>query len=299
MHWDDLKIFLALSRHGSLSAAARNLGVNQTTISRRLARLEAEAGFKLTHRTGTRLTLSPEGLEFAQEANAVEEAILKLESQTGHKQKPGGSVKITAVESLINGILLPRLPAFRNQYPDIELTLHGSNSNLEIRRLEADIGIRLARPTHGNMIMVKLGDIGFALYGTSTMKRYSEKHGLQNSNWAAYDDSLEDVPEMQWIRHSYPDAPVMTRSHSAATLATILGQGQSIGLLPCFLGDQQEDLYRLSGSHPVLFREAWLVSHPDRQETPRLKAAVSWIRSSFRQKQNSLSGSLPEANQTV
>ncbi|MEP4189681.1 MAG: LysR family transcriptional regulator, partial [Sneathiella sp.] len=165
-NWNDLKYFLAVRRHGTLSAAAHILAVNQTTVSRRLQRLEQQTHQKLLHRSGTSFSLTPDGIRFANYAEKVEDAVQHLENSLGPTLSVQGPLKITAVESLINQIFLPALPAFQEEHPHIELNLFGSSSNLEIGRLEADIGVRLARPTSGPMITVKLGTLGFAVYGT-------------------------------------------------------------------------------------------------------------------------------------
>lgn len=290
MNWNDLKYFLAVRRHGTLSAAANTLAVNQTTVSRRLKRLEQQTHQKLLHRSGASFSLTPDGIRFAGYAEKVEDAVQHLESSLGPTLSVQGPLKITAVESLINQIFLPALPAFHEKHPHIELNLFGSSTNLEIGRLEADIGVRLARPTSGRMITVKLGTLGFAVYGTAVMADKVRKTGPQNVPWALMDTAFETLPEMQWVHTSYPDIPILFRSHSATTLAQFIGQGQAIAILPCFLGDQQEDLQRVTGSPPVLYREAWLVCHQDLFEAPRVKAGITWLKSIFNEQRKQLNG---------
>lgn len=290
MNWNDLKYLITVHREGTLSAASKVLNVNQTTVSRRLQKLEMDLGAPLFHRTGGTYILTREGQQALTQAEKAEDAFLKLEKQASSTQLIQGPLKITAVDSIINDILLPALPSLMSDHPSLEVNLHGASGNLEISKFEADIAIRLARPDSGTMIVSKLCNIGFSIFGTKDMKQKAITTNLEALPWAIYDDQLSQLPEMQWLNASYPDAAVSFKSSSASTLSNIICGGMAIGILPCFLGETQPNLTRLSGPHPILTREAWMVMHSDAYKTRRVRAGVEWIRAVFHTNESGLRG---------
>ncbi len=290
MNWDDLKYLLAVHRKGTLSAASLELGVNQTTVTRRLVKLEQNLGSSLLQRSNGKLALTPEGHHALQFIENAEEAFFRLEKSLKQTGGVKGLLKITAVDSLIDEILIPALPVLLENHPDLQITFHGSSSNLQISKFEADIAIRLARPKTGMMIISKLSEIGFAIYGNPELKKKSEQLGLQNVPWVAYDDALSTIPEMQWLITSYPDVNICVKSLTATSLSKALVRIPAAGILPCFLGDSSPELVRISGKQPILTREAWLVAHQDTNQLPRLRAATSWLKSTFLEKSDLIKG---------
>lgn len=290
MNWDDLKYLLAVHRKGTLSSASLDLGVNQTTVSRRIEKLEQSLSTSLLQRSEGKLTLTPEGQQALQFAESAEETFFRLEQSFRQTGGLKGSLKITAVDSLIDEILIPALPTLQKEHPNLQVTFYGSNSNLQINKFEADIAIRLARPETGTMIVSKLTEFGFALYGSPEMKKQSEQRGLQNVPWVAYDDTLGPIPEMQWLLASYPDVAICLKSLTAISLSKALAHNLAVGILPCFLGDRRPGLVRISGNQPILTREAWLVVHQDTYQLPRLRTAISWLKSTLLDNRNLVSG---------
>lgn len=290
MNWDDLKYLLAVHRNGTLSAASQELGVNQTTVTRRLVKLEQNLGSSLLQRSDGKLTLTPEGHHALQFIESAEEAFFRLENSLKQTGGVKGSLKITAVDSLIDEILLPALPTLLKDHPDLQITFYGSSSNLQISKFEADLAVRLARPKTGTMVISKLSEIGFAIYGNPELKKESEQRGLQNVSWVAYDDALSSIPEMQWLMTSYPDVNICLKSLTATSLSKAIEHIPAAGILPCLLGDACRGLVRISGRQPILTREAWLVAHQDTYHLPRLRAATSWLKATFLEKRNLVNG---------
>jgi DNA-binding transcriptional LysR family regulator len=197
-------------------------------------------------------------------------------------------VRITAVESLINQIIMPSLSEFQESHPNIELSLIGSSENLGIDRFEADIAVRLARPTSGAMTIRKLADIGFSVYHH---RSHNDKAPDTDAPvWAVYDKIYEDLPEMKWIRTNCPDAHIGLRCPSAASILNAVLHTKMSGILPCFMGDAHPDLIRLSGEKPILYREAWIATHPDLYQTQRIQAGFDWLKATFFAQQKRLRG---------
>jgi DNA-binding transcriptional LysR family regulator len=281
MNWNDLRYLLAVCREGSLSAAGKKLGVNQTTVSRRLQCLEQSLGHPLLNRDGGRPVLTGIGRDIFRQAEAVEIRLIQMERQAMEPAEVAGPLTITAVESLISDCLMPKLPDLLSQYPNLQVTLLGCNDNLQVSRREADIAIRLTRPEKGHMLISKLCNMGFCIYGTKELASRAAAAGLTDIPWAAYDSSMTDLPEMRWLQNSYPNVRVVFRGNSAAVIETVLVQGLAVALLPCYLGDCNTELVRLSGAHPVLSREAWLLTPAETARSARLSAGTAWIRNTI------------------
>jgi DNA-binding transcriptional LysR family regulator len=152
MNWDDLRYILAIARAGTLAAAARQLGVNQTTVTRRLAAAEAAMGARLFERVEARLYPTKAGETAIARAAQVEAEVRALESGITHDDAaPAGLVRLTAVPILVNRFIIPALPRFHATYPRIELELIAEARNVSLSRREADIALRLARPEQGGI----------------------------------------------------------------------------------------------------------------------------------------------------
>lgn len=290
MNWNDLKYLLAVHRKGTLSAASIELGVNQTTVARRLSKLEKNIGVSLLQRTAGSLALTIEGLKALDYIEAAEDELFKLEKLLKQDREIRGALKITAVDSVIDGLLMPGMADLLSKHPDLQLTFQGSTTNLNIDKFEADIAIRLARPQSGSMIISKLSEIGFAVYGPPMIAGRGLKNGLNSVPWVAFDDNLSNIPEMKWLAASYPDVQICLRSHTATSLAKALESTPAVGILPCFLGGENRNLIRLSGDQPILSREAWLITHQDTYQTPRIRAAIAWLKMLFSTNRDWLNG---------
>lgn len=276
MNWDDLRFVVEIGRAGTLAAAARHLRVDQTTVARRLRALEDELGAALFERGDGRWQPTAIGTDVLQRAGRIEEDVTALlrvaEAGAG---AVSGLVRVTAVGTLIGDYLAPRLAGLYARHPDLSIELIASNDNLNVARREADIAIRLARPTRGDILIRKLADSGFAVYGASRQGRGAA------SDWVAYLDDLAHTPEMQVLESLRGDGRIRLRSDSLRGLMGAVADGIGCGILPCFLADAEPGLRRLSGPQPVLSREIWLLIHPDARQQARVAATADWLAECF------------------
>lgn len=276
MNWDDLRFVVEIGRAGTLAAAARRLKVDQTTVARRLRALEEELGAALFERGAGHWQPTAVGKDVLQRAGRIEEDVTALlrvaEAGAG---TVNGLVRVTAVGTLIADYLAPRLTGLYARHPDLSIELIASNNNLNVARREADIAIRLARPTRGDFLIRKLADSGFAVYG-------SARHGQDAANdWVAYLDDLAHTPEMQALESLRGDGRIRLRSGNIRGLMRAVAGGIGRGILPCFLADPEPGLQRLSGPEPVLNREIWLLVHPDARQQARVAATADWLAECF------------------
>ena len=292
MNWDDLKYLLALSRGGTLTAAAESLGVNQTTVSRRLERLESALGVALYERVDQHFLLTPEGEGALKWASQMEQSALTLTQQLMNEtQAPEGTVRVTSVPLFIANVIAPHLQQFHQRYPKIRVELVGADSDLNLSRREADLAIRFARPTKGQMVIKKLGELGFAAY-VSTAKQ-SDELALNDYSWVGYDEKLQHFPEAQWLANLVPPEQWGATATDVASLIELVQSGLAAAVLPCISGDASKDLIRLTGENPVSFREIWLLSHPESRKARRIQLFSEWLQDLIQTQEKRLLGYLP------
>lgn len=273
MNWDDLRFLVTLGREGTLAAAARRLGVDQTTVARRLRALEERLGTPLFERGDGLWRPTAVGGRVLERAGRIEEDVAGITrlAEAG-AAAVGGVVRITAVSALIGEWLVPRLPGLYARHPQLCVDLVATNDNLNVARREADIAIRMARPASGDFLIRKLADVGFALYGAARGDL-----PVRAGDWVAYNEDLDHTPEMRRLQAMLGDGRIRLRCNSLRGLVHAVAGGIAHGLLPCFVADADPRLVRLSGPEPVLSRESWMLIHPDARPLARVAAMADWL----------------------
>src|SRR5260221_5323689 len=203
LDWDDLRHFLAIARQGSLSAAARSLSVRQSTMGRRLAALEERSGAKLLQRTPRGYVLTPTGEAILGNVERIESEALAVERViTGKDVKLEGTIRVTAVETLAVEILTPIFHAFQEAYPGIALDLVTDARNLSLTRREAEVALRLTRPTQQELVARRVTDFSVGIYAAQS---YLDRHGMPDLTAGApghprilVQEDLLQMPGIQW-----------------------------------------------------------------------------------------------------
>src|SRR5215831_19834926 len=163
--WEDVRFFVALARHGSLSAAARSLTVNHATVARRLAALEQTLATKLFKRRPTGYELTPAGRSALEAADAMEGAAAAL-ARLEPDAALSGLVRITAVPSLAEAFLLPRLAPLQQQHPALDLEIMAERRPISLQRHQSDIALRLGRPERGDLLARCVARVAYRFYAT-------------------------------------------------------------------------------------------------------------------------------------
>ena len=273
MEWGDFRVLLAIARGGTLAAAARRLGVDQTTVARRLAAAEAALGTRLFERVEGALRPTKPGEVALDRAARIEREVEALEQGiAGTDAEPAGLVRLTAVPIIVNRLLIPALPALWASHPRIRVELVAEARNLSLTRREADIALRLSRPESGGAALAKrLGYLDYAVYAPRGRAR-------DPLPWITYEEGLCHLPQARWIAAAAGDsapAPLAVSDAEAIVHAMHAGLGKS--LLPCFVGDRDAGLRRLGTAEAVLRRELWLLTHGELRHHGRIAAVVGWI----------------------
>ncbi len=274
LDWDDLRYVLVLSRTGRLARAARQLHVNETTVARRIARVEKVLGSRLFERVNGALKTTEIGLAAVQRAEQIEVGVDEVRNAaSGADARAAGSVRLTAIPMLLNRILLPALPALLEANPLLQLQLVAEPRNLRLANREADIALRLARADKEHRTIARrIGELAYAVYGPAAVPSRALP-------WITY-DNLSVLPHVKWIEDAIKQAPeagtrLAVNDSDVVVHAIRAGLGRS--LLPSCIADREPGLSRLSGRKPVLTRELWLLVHPELRHLARIKAVVGWI----------------------
>jgi DNA-binding transcriptional LysR family regulator len=286
LDWDDLHSFLAIVRHGSLSAAARALGVQQTTMGRRLAALERNAGATLLLRTPRGYVLSPAGEAILGNVERIEAEALAVERRiTGRDVRLEGTVRLTTVNSLAAEVLSPIFAGLREKHPGILLDVVTDTRSLSLTRREADVALRLARLPQSDLVVRKVGTVAMGLYAA---RGYLDRYGMPDfaagvagHHVVLLAQELMGVPEMEWFVGITPQAVPALRSNSRYGLRAAALAGMGIVCLARYLGDTT-DLVRLSPPSPPPVRELWLAVHNDIRHTPRVRAVTDFLAAGLR-----------------
>lgn len=273
MDWDDLRTFLAIARHGTLSAAGRALGVSQPTMGRRLAAMEARSGAQLLRRTPDRYLLTPLGESVLGNAERIEAEVLAAERViSGHDIALEGKVRLTTVDTLAARIFVPALARLQREHPGIRVELLSETRQLNLARREADIAIRMA-PFEGQEVVTrKLGTLGMAFYAARGYDAARRPHRI-----VTVLDDLAHLPEAIWLREHFPDAEVALQSNSREAHLRAALSGMGVACLVCYRADRRSDLVRLRPDLPLLRRDIWLGVHRDMRRMPRIRAVMDAI----------------------
>ena len=284
MKWDDMKLLLAIARNETLSAAARALGVNQTTVARRLEALESGLETRFFSRSATGLHPTAIGERALDHALRAEQEMLAVEKLALHSEAAeSGVVRISTLDGLIADVLMPRLADFRATCPDIRLELIASMGNVSLSRREADIALRLNRPAQDLAVTRKVAELGFAVYG----RRDQPAEALP---WLAYDEMMAHLPEARAaIAMMAGEAPVLATNYPRA-LRQAVRQGLGRAMLGCYVGDADPALVRLNGPDPVVRRPLWLMVHPEVRHSARVARVVDWLDDIWRHDGGRLAG---------
>jgi DNA-binding transcriptional LysR family regulator len=273
--WEDIRHFVALAREGTLSAAARTLGVDHATVARRVAALETSTGLKLVDRRARTTTLTEDGKRMATVAAPMEEAAFAL-GRAAQAAKPGidGEVSISAPPNFASSVIAPQLIRLRHLHPGIRLKLIGEKRRASLSRREADVALRLLRPLEAGLFVRKIGSFGFSLYGAPA---YLEKTPPHAFAFIGYDASMAESPQEVWLSTIIGEREVVLRTNDLETQVAAARSGLGIAALPHYLGDSDPRLQRHVVTQKPISRDVWLVVHHDLRQVPAVRAVMEFL----------------------
>jgi molybdate transport repressor ModE-like protein len=283
MDWDDLRYVLAVARTGSALRAARSLGVNQTTVLRKLDTLEAAIGTSLFERRKTGQTLTRAGRLVTDAAERMAQEVHALENALAAQRRTlAGSVRLTTSEGLAGRLVSPCMRAFHALYPGVLIELITSDERLDIARGEADVALRASsRPEGAGIVARRMPDIDWTIYCS---RAYAAERGIPTCRDAirghdivGLDGRMAELPGWLWLKASAPDAVIRFRSTSFMSVVSNLRAGLGLGALPTIIGDAEPELVRCFEPPPDLRAELWLIVREDIKGEPHVRAFTEFL----------------------
>lgn len=291
---DELRLFLAVMREGNMLAAARRVGVDHSTVARRLTNMEATLGARLFDRSPRGVTPTPAAFALVSHAERIESELLAaMSSVAGRDREVEGMVRLATPEAIASHLIAPNVAALRARHPRLTLELASESKVASLSRREAEIAVMLKPPPRGRFVTRKLADYRLGLYAS---KAYLEREGapatradLSRHVFVSYIEELAGFAEMIALDQLLPGASIVFRASSSAAQHAAVAAGMGLGVLHRFAAAEDERLVQLfpestpesmPGSMPgsmEVWRSYWLVMHADLQRLPRVRAAADFL----------------------
>ncbi len=305
--WEDLRYVLAVADASSLASAARALGVNHTTVLRRVNAFEERLGLRLFDRLPTGYALTAGGEELLGAARAMAETVTALERRLGGRDlRLEGSLRVATTDTLMVSVLPALLAAFRREHPGITVEVAASNLFANLTKRDADVAIRPAADPPEALVGRRVSGVAFAVYGAPAYlaERAPVADGrtpdLAAHRWVAPDDSLAGSTVARWMRAEVPGAEVALRCDSLVTLRAAAEAGLGLAALPCYLGDASpEALRRVGGPVPEMTTSLWVLTHEDLRRTGRVSAFTEFMAGALGRERDRLEGRRQESSQRL
>lgn len=290
--WDDLRFFLAVARSGSIRAAAARLGVNHSTVSRRVDAFERKADARLFERLPTGYVLTEAGEAILELAERMERDAVAVERRlAGRESQLRGLLRVTLPNTLAMTLMMPALAAFADAYPEIDLGVDVSMSMSDLAYREADVAIRVSNDPPGALFGRRVLTYARAIYGARDDLAPHAGDGAERLRWIGWSDTGASP---QWVRESaYPAATVRHRVPNTMAHLEAAKAGMGIAMLPCFVGDREPTLRRLPPGEAEPDRDIWILTHEDLRGTPRVRRFMAFAAEALLAHRDLLEGRCP------
>lgn len=264
--WDDLQTVLALGRAGTMKGAAQTLGVSETTISRRIQKISRGDVALLFSRDGQRWLPTKLCMQLVSFAETVERQMLEADAVFDQRQSNvSGELRISSISFINTHFFGPRMVEFQREHPDLAIALEASDDRVSLAYREADVALRLARPSEGRLIGKRIARIPVAVVARRSVKP---------SRWVGLPESLDWTPEMTMGKRHFGNAPDI-RTDCFDGILQILDMSDFGGIAPtCVLSRRKKDIVTLG---PSIDRELWLTYHEDLRNSAKVRALIDWL----------------------
>lgn len=286
--WEDLRYFLALARHGSLSAAARTLKVSHATVARRVASLEAALQAPLFDRKADGYAPTAQGRRIEALARTMESAAQASMDMARPEAGLSGLVRLTMARSMAERFVVDRLGDFHRQHPGIDLEIIADSRVISLSRREADIALRFGRPKDSELLARRMSSVAFSFYAS---RGYARTLGRNPSPaMIGFDDENDFIADAAWLNREFPQARFIVRTNSQATQAAAARAGLGVAQLPLHVGDNDPRLVPVTLPKKPPDREIWMLLRKDVARLPRVRAVADYLVAMFRRDRRALTG---------
>ncbi|MEJ1173452.1 LysR family transcriptional regulator [Agrobacterium sp. CMT1] len=281
MNWDDVRLFLSVARSGQFLSAARKLGVNHATLSRRVSALEAAIGTQLFLRSTNGCELTEEGQRLLASAERMETEMLNAQANLGRVDTAvAGTVRIGAPDGLGVSFLAPRLGRLTARYPDLKIQLVPVPRSFSLSQREADIAITIERPEQGRLMFSKLTDYSLGLYASANyLADYGppdDVEALKRHRRIGYVEDLIFSPSLNFTGEIMRDWDAAFEISSATGQTEAVRSGAGIGILHNYIAGQYPELIRII-PHLTISRSYWTAYHESARQLVRVRTVVNFL----------------------
>ncbi|MBD2750908.1 LysR family transcriptional regulator [Microvirga sp. BT688] len=301
--WDDLRLIKSIAEARSLPAAAEQLGVNHSTVFRRLGQLEETMGTKLFERHRVGYTLTPVGEEMVGLAQRVDEDITAfMRKLAGREIIPAGELRVTTNDSLLIHLLTPLFAGFHRQCRDVRLDVVLANQELNLSKRDADVAIRATDSPPENLVGRRAATIAWALYGSAAAfpePVANAPERLFEQDWVSLGDNFATFKAVKFIHEHVAPERVGYKVNTVLGMAEAIEQGIGIGHLPCFIGDIRPGLVRLGLPNPEFATGLWLLTHPDLRHSPRVRMFLDFLAAEIGKQRRIVEGATVDPESTT
>ena len=279
LDWNDLQLFMTVLRAGSLRAAARELRIDVSTVSRRLDQLEQASATRLLVRSARRLEVTAAGAHVASTAERMAGAIAELEPKiAGADRSLGGLVRVTIPGSLLP-MVADSVKRLREMHPQIEVELLTFDAIMQIDAARFEIAVRVCEAPPEHLVGTRLLRMRSAIYASHGYLK-QQRAPLEDAShtWVDWDRRLSSKPVFHWIQQRFPNQRVVARGLSTLDVHALVRSGVGLAGLPRVVGDADDSLRRLLEVPDEFATSVWLLTHPELRNVPRVRAVLAALK---------------------
>ncbi|MGD8568178.1 MAG: LysR family transcriptional regulator [Gammaproteobacteria bacterium] len=278
LEWNDLTVILAICRAGTLSGAARMLGHNHSTIFRKINTIEEKTKVRFFERLPEGYAMTEAGEIALRYAERIENEIHSLSREiVGQDMRLQGKIRVTAPEGFTVQLAPKLFSEFCRHNPEVSIDIVGGSSALDLSRREADIAIRATSKPPDTSLGRKLCDFRFAIYSSPQYLKENKDVPLQDHQWSFIQGSNEWLVPLIWKKKAHSQQRIMFTSSLAIAVLNAAAEGMGFTMMPCYLGDADNRLVRVTDVLEPLTLELWILTHPDLRHTARVKALMGYL----------------------
>ncbi len=293
LSWEDFRYVKAIADTRSLAGAAEALGVNHSTVFRRLGQIEQQLGSRLFERGRAGYALTTSGEQMVELAERMGEDIVAFERRvTGQDLRPSGELRVTASDVVLLHLLGDVLIGFRRAHPEIVLDIVVSNQRLNLSKRDADVAVRATYHNPDPLAGSKLARIAWAVFGPAALaaEPFDPALDAARHDWIAFADPGSIAKAMKWLKEHVGEKRIVYKVNTMVGLAEAAAGGVGLVLLPCYVGTAVAGLARLSPPLPELEGELWLLTHPDLRNTARVRAFLEFCTDEIARRREMIEG---------
>lgn len=264
LNWDNLRYVLIVANKGSIASAARELGVNRTTVLRRIESFQESLGCRIFERNPSGYVLTVEAEKIIKAAQEIEDTLFDMERQiAGRELRLEGELRVTTTDTLLTSVIGPHLASFHRKYPHISVSVSITNNILDLSRRDADIAIRPTRTADTPLVGQRVSRIQFFVYASDLYLESMPGTAIEQHHWIGFDSSLQSTEAAKWLNARVDTKKICLRVDSFVGLRIAAENAMGLALLPHYLGDASPVLKRLPAPTKELTTGLWLLTHPD------------------------------------